>query len=66
MKLRNKIRPILASTIVVSWLVVELRYGAIEHPTLELRLMLVAALIWMFGESVTEAIDIIRGSDNGE
>jgi hypothetical protein len=64
MKLRNKIRPVLASVIVVSWLIVELRYGAIEHPSLELRLMLVAALVWMFGESVTEAVDIIRGGDN--
>jgi len=60
MTLRSKLRPILASLIVLAWLGVELLYG-IEHPTLELRLMLVAALIWMFGESVRDAVDIIRG-----
>lgn len=62
MALRSKLRPILASLIVLTWLVVELFIG-IEHPTLELRLMLVAALVWMFGESVRDAVDIIRGSD---
>ena len=62
MTLRSKLRPILASLIVLTWLVVEMLYG-IEHPTLELRLMLVAALVWMFGESVRDAVDIIRGSD---
>ena len=62
MTLRSKLRPLLASLIVLTWLVVELFVG-IEHPTLELRLMLVAALVWMFGESVRDAVDIIRGSD---
>ena len=65
MKFRNKLRPILAAAIIVSWLIVELAYGsdAIARPTFELRLMLVAALIWMFGESVGDAVDIIRGGD---
>ena len=62
MSLRTKIRPVLASVIVVAWLAVELLYG-INDPTLELRLMLVSALVWMFGESVKEAVDIVRGGD---
>ena len=68
MELRNKVRPVLATTIIVSWLFVELRYGsqAIDRPTLELRLMLVAALIWMFGESVDDAVDIIRGNNRND
>jgi hypothetical protein len=63
MSLRSKFRPLLASIIVLTWLVVEMLYG-INHPTLELRLMLVAALVWMFGESVKDAVNIIRGSEN--
>mgnify|MGYP000025777460 CR=1 len=66
MNLRNKIRPLLAATIVIAWLVVELVYGEIQHPTLELRLMLITALIWMFGESVTEAISMIRGKKSNK
>ena len=68
MELRNKVRPVLATTIIVSWLFVELLYGsqAIDRPTLELRLMLVAALIWMFGESVDDAVDIIRGNNRND
>lgn len=62
MSLRTKIRPVLAAVIVVAWLAVELLYG-INDPTLELRLMLVSALVWMFGESVKEAVDIVRGGD---
>jgi len=61
MRLRNVLRPVLATVIVTAWLVVELGFGMIEHPTLELRLMLLAALIWMFGESVGDAVDILRG-----
>ena len=60
MTLRTKIRPVLAAVIVIAWLGVELLYG-ITDPTLELRLMLLSALVWMFGESVKEAVDIVRG-----
>ena len=60
MTLRTKIRPALAAIIVIAWLGVELLYG-ITDPTLELRLMLLSALVWMFGESVKEAVDIVRG-----
>jgi len=56
----RRLRPILASIIILSWLVVELVYGTVE-PTLELRIMLVTSLIFMFGESVHDAIEIIRG-----
>ena len=63
MRWRQRLRPVIASVIILSWLGVELAYGstALDRPTLELRLMLVAALIWMFGESVSEAVEIVRG-----
>jgi hypothetical protein len=35
-------------------------YGTVQ-PTLELRIMLVTSLIFMFGERVHDASDIIRG-----
>lgn len=57
----RRLRPVLASIIILSWLVVELLYGTVE-PTLELRIMLVTSLIFMFGESVNDAIDIIKGN----
>jgi hypothetical protein len=57
----RRLRPVLASIIILSWLVVELVYGTVE-PTLELRIMLVTSLIFMFGESVHDAIGIIRGN----
>ena len=56
----RRLRPIIASIIIVSWLIVELVYGEVE-PTLELRIMLITSLIFMFGESVNDAVDIIRG-----
>jgi hypothetical protein len=57
----RRLRPVLASIIILSWLVVELVYGTVK-PTLELRIMLVTSLIFMFGESVHDAIGIIRGN----
>jgi len=57
----RRLRPVLASIIILSWLVVELVCGTVQ-PTLELRIMLVTSLIFMFGESVHDAIDIIRGN----
>lgn len=65
MKIRQKLRPIIAALIIAAWVGVELIHG-IEHPTLELRLILVSALIYMFGESVMDAVEIIRGGIQNE
>jgi hypothetical protein len=51
----------LSSVIVVAWVGVELLHG-VDQPTLELRLILVSSLIYLFGESVMDAVEIIRGS----
>ena len=55
------LRPIIAAVIVVAWVGVELLHG-VDQPTLELRLILVSSLIYLFGESVMDAVEIIRGS----
>lgn len=61
MKIRKTLRPIIAAVIVVAWVGVELLHG-VDQPTLELRLILVSSLIYLFGESVMDAVEIIRGS----
>lgn len=61
MKLRHKLRPVVATIIVVSWLAVELLRG-INNPTLGLRVMLLTSLVWLFGESIKEAFDLLRGN----
>lgn len=63
---RIRIRTLLASAIVLSWLYYDLWGGGINAPSWELRLMLVTALIWMFGESVSEAANLLRGSSQVE
>lgn len=63
---RIRIRTLLATAIVLSWLYYDLWGGGINAPTWELRLMLVTALIWMFGESVSEAANLLRGSPQVE
>jgi type IV secretory pathway VirB2 component (pilin) len=61
MGIRKTLRPIIAAVIVVAWVGVELLHG-VNQPTLELRLILVSSLIYLFGESVFDAVEIIRGS----
>jgi len=61
MGVRKTLRPIIAAVIVVAWVGVELLHG-VNQPTLELRLILVSSLIYLFGESVFDAVEIIRGS----
>jgi len=61
MEIRKLLRPIIAAVIVVAWAGVELLHG-VDQPTLELRLILVSSLIYLFGESVFDAVEIIRGS----
>lgn len=61
MGIRKLLRPIIAAVIVVAWVGVELLHG-VDQPTLELRLILVSSLIYLFGESVMDAVEIIRGS----
>jgi len=61
MRIRKLLRPIIAAVIVVAWVGVELLHG-VDQPTLELRLILVSSLIYLFGESVMDAVEIIRGS----
>ncbi|AFH22849.1 hypothetical protein OSG_eHP36_00110 [environmental Halophage eHP-36] len=61
MGIRKLLRPIIAAVIVVAWVGVELLHG-VDQPTLELRLILVSSLIYLFGESVFDAVEIIRGS----
>jgi len=61
MQVRKTLRPIIAAVIVVAWVGVELLHG-VDQPTLELRLILVSSLIYLFGESVFDAVEIIRGS----
>jgi len=61
MRIRKLLRPIIAAVIVVAWVGVELLHG-VNQPTLELRLILVSSLIYLFGESVMDAVEIIRGS----
>jgi type IV secretory pathway VirB2 component (pilin) len=67
MGIRKLLRPIIAAVIVVAWVGVELLHG-VNQPTLELRLILVSSLIYLFGESVFDAVEIIRGSggDQGQ
>jgi len=61
MRIRKLLRPIIAAAIVAAWVGVELLHG-VDQPTLELRLILVSSLIYLFGESVFDAVEIIRGS----
>jgi type IV secretory pathway VirB2 component (pilin) len=67
MRIRKLLRPFIAAVIVVAWVGVELLHG-VDQPTLELRLILVSSLIYLFGESVMDAVEIIRGSggDQGQ
>jgi hypothetical protein len=56
----RRLRPVVAAIIIVAWLVLELVYQSVQ-PSIEFRIMLLTSLIFMFGESVNDAVDIIRG-----
>jgi len=62
---KEGIRLIIASAIVISWIIVELRYGRISDPTLELRLIILASVVTLFGESTIDYVLSILDRDEG-
>lgn len=61
--IRRIIQPFLAATVILSWLWFELFGPGIQSPTIELRILLLASLIWMFGDSVDRAVRLARGRE---
>lgn len=61
MKPQYIIRFAAASIIVGVWVFVELAYGRIADPTLELRIIVFCSIVYLFGETTVEAVlDILN------
>jgi len=60
-KPRRYIQPIVASVIVLTWLYVGVFADGTQNPSIELRIMVLTSLIWLFGDSVARAMELVRG-----
>lgn len=67
MNWQRRIRFVAASLIVFAWVFVEFRYGRIRDPTLELRLIVLCSVIYLFGESTVDyALAIMDRDESGD
>ena len=61
-KTKSLIRLAVSVLIVLAWVWVEFFMGGITRPTLELRIILFTAVVYLFGETTVEFVwDKIRG-----
>jgi len=66
MNWQQRIRFAAASLIVFAWVFVEFRYGRIRDPTLELRLIVLSSIVYLFGESTVEYVLQVINRDSQE